>query len=298
MVFTHCVRSIGEKWRCLDDSKFVVFKNNCINNSTSGYQTVYDYIDKNRDRPVFDHFFLDFDDDSGVHVEDAISEALSIGGLLAESFDFSSIVIIRSGGKGAHLIAYFDVIKGDSLDSKFCNEIHSVFFDFIKSVFSPIYLCDSCREPVKRLRRIPGTVHEKTGVLCTIVREFIGRGDRSCVNMCLNRLYDDIINKPLKLNLNVSCVDDSIDFSSIDLREVFKSLRPDIVVSCKGDGNLLIVHPLHPVTGHVHNGICFSTHSYCFSELLSVNFFDTVKLLLNTDSNAVVMKYLYDNWKV
>jgi hypothetical protein len=287
------VRSIGEKWRCMDESKFEIFKNNCIRLKTSGYQTVYSFKDINREYPIFNCFFLDFDSDTDP--EAAIDEALSIGGKLVESFDFSKIEIIRSGGKGAHLIVFFkEPLEGDSLDSKFCNEIHSYYYDFIKSEFSPKYLCESCREPIRRLKRIPGTVHE-SGNMCVVIKEFVGVGSRSCVNECLKRLHDDVVSRPLNLNLNVSSNEDGIDFADIDLREVFRALRPDLVVKSKGD-DLLVLHPCHPDSSQEHNGICFSTNCYCYSEQRSTNFFETVKLLLGTEDNATVMKYLNDNF--
>jgi hypothetical protein len=148
---------------------------------------------------------------------------------------------------------------------------------------------------VKRLRRIPGTVHEKTNVHCEVIKEFTGVGSRSCVNLCLKRLHDVIVSRPLKLNLNVSGNGDSIDFSSINLCDVFRSLRSDLIFKDKGE-SLVVLHPCHTDSTQDQNGVIWRTHSYCHSTMESFNFFETVKLLLGADNNAIVMKYLVDNW--
>jgi hypothetical protein len=294
MPFVFGIRNIGEKWRCMDESKFEIFKQNCIKHKTPAYMTVYSFKTPERIYPIFDKLFLDFDSSDGSNVDGAIAEAVSIAKSLSVFLDkdsFKDISIFESGGKGAHIVINFlPVVCTDKFDVGVINSLCERFFSYIIDNFKPVFLCESCRTPAAKLRRLPGSFHEKSGKECRVIDVFSVTGSFDLLDCLISDYCDGLGKLSYRPPVSVSSGEYLLDYNSADLRDVWRFIRPELIFKTKSDGDLMVQHPDQFSENSGHSGIVNQNMSYCFITNESFNFHNTVLLLCGGDKNLLVEK--------
>jgi hypothetical protein len=279
----------------MNGDKFNIFIDNCIKHKTSAYMTVYSFVDSGRKFPIFDKLFLDFDSSDGSCVDGAIAEAVSIGESLSSLLDknsFECIEIIESGGKGAHVVINFcPDVYSDKFDVGVINGLCDCFFNYITDNFNPVFLCESCRTPAGKLRRVPGSLHEKSGKLCRSIKSLYVSGCFDLLDFLISD-YCDNLGKVAYRAPTISNNDYLIDYDITDLREVWSFISPDSVFKVKSDGDLMVQHPDQLSENSGYSGIVNENMSHCFITGESFNFHDSVLLLCDNDTNTFYEKLM------
>jgi hypothetical protein len=160
-------REVGDPCRQFIDSPtdFVEFCLKAEIEKAPAYMSVNPF--KNRDAVYgLEKLFFDFDDEA--NPENAVREALEFAGALRQYYRVRPLVV-PSGSKGAHVYVWIKtIITGNShLLKRFLEKAVEVLlygFEF-KTLDRPASI------DVKRLARVPYTVHNKTGRLCQPIGE-------------------------------------------------------------------------------------------------------------------------------
>ena len=133
-------------------------------NNKGIFHTIYRYnTEKQDDAFLYGDFYLDFDDEDNFETvrEDAIKAISYLKVVFKIENVKDDINIYFSGNKGIHLIVSADLLGIEP--NKNLNEIFKTIAEAI-SVFTPNKTLDLRIYDRKRMFRIPGSIHEKTGL--------------------------------------------------------------------------------------------------------------------------------------
>jgi hypothetical protein len=281
----------GYRWNLTTVKSFNRIKDKWIKNGNTGYQSIYAFVDKDKSKVYYNYWFLDFDVDDLEDLDACKVEVDKVAKILSK-FYAVDCEIIQSGGRGYHLYVSFN--KALILPVKVANSLSEVFYDFIHDCFNTNYLCESCRRPAKRIKRIPGTVHEN-GNKCEFIKEYKAEGEER-LDLLIQKKLIDIISEPKqpKKYIEPSARDGLFDLNSVDLKEVYKDVGNHLIVDDNSD-HLVIKHPVHLETRSDSNGVVGSFCSTCYSTNETFNKWDSLMQVFNNNKSKLI-EYLIEKY--
>jgi DNA primase catalytic subunit len=147
-----------------DTEDFLRFVESCKQNRSACYLSVQPYKERNTVQEI-EKLFFDFD--SPGNLEQAWQDAKKLADCLEQYYGAESLVVF-SGSKGYHLYTWLvDAVEVESplAGKTFCRILQRKVTAGLKlSTLDPTVVGD-----IKRLSRVPYTIHEKSGRLCVPV---------------------------------------------------------------------------------------------------------------------------------
>jgi hypothetical protein len=281
----------GYRWNITTVKGFERIKDKWIKNGNTGYQSIYSFVDRDKTKVYYNYYFMDFDVDDLKNLDACKVEVEKVAKTLCKFYDVDC-EIIQSGGRGYHLYVSFS--KALVLPVKVANLLSEVFYDFIHDCFDTKFLCESCRRPVKRIKRIPGTLHEN-GNKCMIIKEYKGEGSKR-LDLLIQKKLIDITKEPKqpKQYVENNNSNNLFDLDSVDLRQVYRDVGQKYIVE-EYDDNLLIKHPTHFNTKSNTNSIVNKFMSHCYSTNYTYNKWTSMLQLFDNNKSKLI-EYLIEKY--